>query len=91
MAFQWALPISTVVIRGAVLFSEGLAQFGRLEPGAGAVLLQLGRRIQGRGNVRAEGVLHAEPRDDAAPRTQKGLRILRAPDTKGPLDSIAAD
>jgi DNA polymerase III subunit alpha len=69
----------------AVLFSEGLAQYREvLEPGA-AVLLQLGAELQGE-DVRAR-VLHAEPLDDAAAKTQKGLRIFLR-DTK-PLDSIA--
>ena len=58
----------------AVLFSEGLAQYRDvLEPGA-AVLLQLGAELQGE-DVRAR-VLHAEPLDDAAAKTQKGLRIF---------------
>ena len=69
----------------AVLFSEGLAQYRDvLEPGA-AVLLQLGAELQGE-EVRAR-VLHAEPLDDAAAKTQKGLRIFLR-DTR-PLDSIA--
>lgn len=69
----------------AVLFSEGLAQYRELlEPGA-AVLLQLGAELQGE-DIRAR-VLHAEPLDDAAAKTQKGLRIFLR-DTK-PLDSIA--
>jgi DNA polymerase III subunit alpha len=69
----------------AVLFSEGLAQYREvLEPGA-AVLLQLGAELQGE-DIRAR-VLHAEPLDDAAAKTQKGLRIF-VRDTK-PLDSIA--
>jgi DNA polymerase-3 subunit alpha len=69
----------------AVLFSEGLAQYRDvLEPGA-AVLLQLGAELQGE-DVRAR-ILHAEPLDDAAAKTQKGLRIF-VRDTK-PLDSIA--
>ena len=69
----------------AVLFSEGLAQYRDvLEPGA-AVLLQLGAELQGE-DVRAR-VLHAEPLDAAAAKTQKGLRIFLR-DTK-PLDSIA--
>ena len=58
----------------AVLFSEGLAQYRDvLEPGA-AVLLQLGAELQGE-DVRAR-ILHAEPLDDAAAKTQKGLRIF---------------
>src|SRR4051794_38475753 len=69
----------------AVLFSEGLAEYRDvLEPGA-AVLLQLGAELQGE-DVRAR-VLHAEPLDDAAAKTQKGLRIF-VRDTE-PLDSIA--
>jgi DNA polymerase-3 subunit alpha len=68
----------------AVLFSEGLAQFREvLEPGA-AVLLQLGAELQG-DEVRAR-ILHAEPLDQAAAKTQKGLRIFLR-DTR-PLDSI---
>jgi len=57
---------------------------GWLEPGA-AVLLQLGAELQGE-DVRAR-VLHAEPLDDAAAKTQKGLRIFLR-DTR-PLESIA--
>src|SRR5438445_6030335 len=69
----------------AVLFSEGLAQYRELvEPGA-AVLLQLGAEVQGE-DVRAR-VLHAEALDDAAAKTQKGLRIF-VRDTR-PLESIA--
>jgi DNA polymerase-3 subunit alpha len=69
----------------AVLFSEGLAQYRDvLEPGA-AVLLQLGAELQGE-DVRAR-VLHAEPLDDAAAKTQKGLRIFLR-DTRS-LESIA--
>jgi DNA polymerase-3 subunit alpha len=69
----------------AVLFSEGLALYREvLEPGA-AVLLQLGAELQGE-DVRAR-VLHAEPLDHAAAKTQKGLRIFLR-DTK-PLESIA--
>jgi DNA polymerase III subunit alpha len=48
------------------------------------VLLQLGAELQGE-DVRAR-VLHAEPLDAAAAKTQKGLRIFLR-DTK-PLDSI---
>jgi DNA polymerase-3 subunit alpha len=68
----------------AVMFSEGLAQYRDvLEPGA-AVLMQLGAELQGE-DVRAR-VIHAEPLDAAAAKTQKGLRIFLR-DTK-PLDSI---
>src|ERR1700716_3499051 len=69
----------------AVLFSEGLAQYGEVRERGGAVLLQLGAELQG-DDVRAR-VLHAEPLDDAAAKTQKGLRIF-VRDTR-PLDSIA--
>jgi DNA polymerase-3 subunit alpha len=69
----------------AVLFSEGLAQYRDiLEPGA-AVLLQLGAELQGE-DVRAR-ILHAEPLDAAASKTQMGLKIFLR-DSK-PLDSIA--
>ncbi len=69
----------------AVLFSEGLAQYRDvLEPGS-AVLMQLGAELQGE-DVRAR-ILHAEPLDDAAAKTQKGLRIFVRDDK--PLDSIA--
>jgi DNA polymerase-3 subunit alpha len=69
----------------AVLFSEGLAQYRDvLEPGA-AVLLQLGAELQGE-DVRAR-ILHAEPLDAAAAKTQMGLRIFLR-DSK-PLESIA--
>jgi DNA polymerase-3 subunit alpha len=49
------------------------------------VLLQLGAELQGE-DVRAR-VLHAEPLDAAAAKTQKGLRIF-VRDTR-PLESIA--
>ncbi len=69
----------------AVLFSEGLAQYREvLEPGS-AVLLQLGAELQGE-DVRAR-ILHAELLDDAAAKTQKGLRIFVRDDK--PLESIA--
>lgn len=69
----------------AVLFSEGLAQYRDvLEPGT-AVLLQLGAELQGE-DVRAR-ILHAEPLDAAAAKTQKGLRIFVRDDK--PLESIA--
>jgi DNA polymerase-3 subunit alpha len=69
----------------AVLFSEGLAQYRDvLEPGT-AVLMQIGAELQGE-DVRAR-ILHAEPLDDAAAKTQKGLRIFVRDDK--PLESIA--
>jgi DNA polymerase-3 subunit alpha len=69
----------------AVLFSEGLAQYREvLEPGA-AVLLVLNAELQGE-DVRAR-VQSAEPLDDAAAKTQKGLRIFLR-DTKS-LESVA--
>jgi uncharacterized caspase-like protein len=53
----------------AVLFSEGLAQYRDvLEPGS-AVLMQIGAELQGE-DVRAR-ILHAEPLDDAAAKTQR--------------------
>ena len=70
----------------AVLFSEGLAQYRDvLEPGR-AVLLQLGAELQGE-DVRAR-VLHAEPLDDAAAKTQKGCASLSVtPSRWNPLPS----
>ena len=69
----------------AVLFSEGLAQYRDvLEPGT-AVLMQIGAELQGE-DVRAR-ILHAEPLDDAAAKTQKGLRIFVRDDK--PLESIS--
>jgi hypothetical protein len=66
----------------AVLFSEGLAQYRDvLEPGS-AVLMQIGAELQGE-DVRAR-ILHAEPLDDAAAKTQ---RVPPADDK--PLESIA--
>jgi DNA polymerase-3 subunit alpha len=49
------------------------------------VLLQLGAELQGE-DVRAR-ILHAEPLDTAAAKTQKGLRIFVRDDK--PLESIA--
>ncbi len=49
------------------------------------MLLQLGAELQGE-DVRAR-ILHAEPLDDAAAKTQKGLRIFVRDDK--PLESIA--
>ena len=54
-------------------------------PGTDILALQLGAELQGE-DVRAR-VLHAEPLDDAAAKTQKGLRIF-VRDTR-PLESIA--
>ena len=72
----------------AVLFSEGLAQYRDiLEPGA-AVLMQLGAELQGE-DVRAR-VLHAEPLDAAAAKTQKGLRIFLAGHQTAGVDRAAA-
>ena len=69
----------------SVLFSEGLAQYrDLLEPGR-AVLLQMSAELQGE-EVRAR-IAHAEPLDDAAVKTQKGLRIFVRDDK--PLESIA--
>jgi DNA polymerase-3 subunit alpha len=69
----------------AVLFSEGLAQYREiLEPGS-AVLLQIGAELQGE-DVRAR-IVHAELLDEAAAKTQKGLRIFVRDDK--PLESIA--
>jgi DNA polymerase-3 subunit alpha len=69
----------------AVLFSEGLAQFrDMLEPGR-PVLLQLGAELQG-DEVRAR-IHNVELLDEAAAKTQMGLRIFLRDDK--PLDSIA--
>jgi DNA polymerase-3 subunit alpha len=58
----------------AVIFSEGLAQFrDLLEPGS-AVLLQVGAEAQG-DEVRVR-VHHVESLDQAAARTQRGLRVF---------------
>jgi DNA polymerase-3 subunit alpha len=58
----------------AVVFAEGLAQFrDLLEPG-NAVLLQVGAELQGDDvRVRIHGV---ESLDEAASRTQRGLRVF---------------
>ncbi len=69
----------------AVLFSEGLAQFRELlEPGNG-VLLQLTGELQGE-EVRAR-IASAEALDEAAARSQKGLRVFMRDDK--PVESIA--
>jgi DNA polymerase-3 subunit alpha len=63
----------------AVIFAEGLAQFrDLLEPGS-AVLLQVGGEAQGdEVRVRIHGV---ESLDEAAAKTQRGLRVvLESPD-----------
>jgi len=58
----------------AVLFAEGLAQYrDLLEPGT-AVLLLLSAEVQAE-EVRAR-IQSAEPLDDAAAKTQKGLRVF---------------
>jgi DNA polymerase III subunit alpha len=58
----------------AVLFAEGLAQYrDLLEPGT-AVLLLLSAEVQAE-EVRAR-IQAAEPLDDAAAKTQKGLRVF---------------
>jgi DNA polymerase-3 subunit alpha len=69
----------------AVLFSEGLAQYREVLESGAVVLLQLGAELQG-DDVRAR-IIHAEPLDGAAAKTQMGLRIF-VRDAK-PLDSIA--
>jgi DNA polymerase-3 subunit alpha len=58
----------------AVIFAEGLAQFrDLLEPG-NAVLLQVGAELQGEEvRVRIHG---AESLDEAASKTQRGLRVF---------------
>jgi len=69
----------------AVLFSEGLAQFREvLEPGT-AVLLHVGAEMQGE-DVRVR-VHKAERLDDAASKTQKGLRVFVA--SHAPIDQVA--
>jgi DNA polymerase-3 subunit alpha len=58
----------------AVVFSEGLAQFrDLLEPGS-AVLLQVGAEAQG-DEVRVR-IHNAESLDDAAAKSQRGLRVF---------------
>ncbi|MDE2373324.1 MAG: DNA polymerase III subunit alpha [Hyphomicrobiales bacterium] len=69
----------------AVLFAEGLAQYrDLLEPGT-AVLLFLSAEVQG-DEVRAR-IQTAEPLDQAAAKTQKGLRVFLRDDV--PIDGVA--
>jgi DNA polymerase III subunit alpha len=69
----------------AVLFAEGLAQYrDLLEPGT-AVLLFLTAELQG-DEVRAR-IQSVEPLDQAAAKTQKGLRVFLRDDA--PLDGVA--
>jgi DNA polymerase-3 subunit alpha len=69
----------------AVVFSEGLAQFrDLLEPGS-AVLLHVGAEAQG-DEVRVR-IHSAESLDEAAAKTQRGLRVfLQSPD---PIELVA--
>ena len=68
----------------AVLFSEGLAQYrDLLEPGA-AMLLVLTAEVQAE-EVRAR-IQSVEPLDQAAAKTQKGLRIFLRDET--PIDGL---
>ena len=69
----------------AVIFSEGLAQFrDLLEPGS-AVLLQVGGEAQG-DDVRVR-IHNVESLDEAAAKTQRGLRVvLQSPD---PIELVA--
>ena len=68
----------------AVVFAEGLAQFrDLLEPG-NAVLLQVGAELQGEDvRVRIHG---AESLDEAASKTQRGLRVFLK--TSEPIDLV---
>jgi DNA polymerase-3 subunit alpha len=69
----------------AVLFSEGLAQFrDLLEPGA-AVLLQVGAEAQG-DDIRVR-IHAAESLDEAAAKTQRGLRVFLQ--SGEPIDLVA--
>ncbi|HUZ34264.1 MAG TPA: DNA polymerase III subunit alpha [Xanthobacteraceae bacterium] len=69
----------------AVLFAEGLAQYrDLLEPGT-AVLLFLSAEVQG-DEVRAR-IQTAEPLDQAAAKTQKGLRVFLRDNT--PIEGVA--
>jgi DNA polymerase III subunit alpha len=69
----------------AVIFSEGLAQFRELlEPGA-AVLLHVGAEAQG-DDVRVR-IHSAESLDDAAAKTQRGLRLFMQ--SADPIELVA--
>jgi DNA polymerase-3 subunit alpha len=69
----------------AVIFSEGLAQFRELlEPGS-AVLLQVGAEAQG-DDVRVR-VHNAESLDEAAARSQRGLRLFVG--STDPIEQVA--
>src|SRR5579862_1331993 len=69
----------------AVLFAEGLAQYrDLLEPGT-AVLLFLTAEVQAE-EVRAR-IQSAEPLDEAAAKTQKGLRVFLR--NEAPIDGLA--
>jgi DNA polymerase III subunit alpha len=69
----------------AVLFAEGLAQYrDLLEPGS-AVLLFLTAEVQG-DEVRAR-IQSVEPLDQAAAKTQKGLRVFLRDDA--PIEGVA--
>ena len=69
----------------AVLFAEGLAQYrDLLEPGT-AVLLFLTAEVQG-DEVRAR-IQSVEPLDEAAAKTQKGLRVFLRNDA--PIEGVA--
>ena len=69
----------------AVIFAEGLAHFrDLLEPGS-AVLLQVGAEAQG-DDIRVR-INHVERLDEAAAKTQRGLRVvLQSPD---PIEVVA--
>lgn len=69
----------------AVIFSEGLAQFrDLLEPGS-AVLLQVAAEAQG-DEVRVR-INHVESLDEAAVKTQRGLRVFLQ--SKDPIELVA--
>jgi DNA polymerase III subunit alpha len=69
----------------AVIFAEGLAQYRDLmEPGS-AVLLYLTAELQGE-DVRAR-IQTVEPLDEAAAKTQKGLRVFLR--DQAPIEAVA--
>jgi DNA polymerase-3 subunit alpha len=69
----------------AVIFAEGLAQYRDLmEPGS-AVLLYLTAELQGE-EVRAR-IQSVEPLDEAAAKTQKGLRVFLR--DQAPIEAVA--